>query len=104
MRETHCARVSCGLSNARWLQLLRPIPPVLAIDLLPHSAIHPRYQRKDVMERRIRVVGTLYIALGVFGVLVSLLLFVTMASGALIPKYQDPGALKLTLTIAGLSV
>ena len=56
------------------------------------------------MERRIRVVGTLYIALGVFGVLASLVLFVTMASGAYIPKYQNPGEMKLALTVAGVTL
>jgi hypothetical protein len=54
------------------------------------------------MERRIRVVGTLYIALGVFGVLASLILFVVMASGAVIPKYRDSGATNAAIIIAGI--
>jgi hypothetical protein len=54
------------------------------------------------MERHIRVVGTLYIALGVFGVLASLVLFFVMASGVFLPKDQNSGATTMALTIAGV--
>ena|SRR5262249_28055271 len=55
------------------------------------------------MGRHIRVVGILYIALGVFGVLVSLILFLIMASRSLIPRDQSSAGATITaLTIAGV--
>jgi hypothetical protein len=56
------------------------------------------------MEKHIRVVGILYITLGVFFVLASLVLFLVMASGALIQDGQNSGATKMALLIAGISL
>ena len=90
-----------GFKSVTVAKIMRPSRQQ-TIPLSTHIEHHPLRQRKDVMERRIRVVGTLYIALGVFGVLASLILFIVMASGAVIPTNQETGVTNLALTIAGV--